>query len=197
MTARKRKPARPAWLTDEAEASIRASVEAGNTIATAVACAGVSFTEAKVWAAESPENDEAFRAWALELEVARAKAEAKVVDAVVRDAVGGTLTRRYTKTYPNGTEEVDETFAPPNGRSGLSWLQARNGAAWGKPDMASDMLGDFAPAVEGSGKQDDAVVGALAKRLRDHLAQARELEETVPEGAHTTVAGSVVADEPA
>lgn len=197
MTARKRKPAKPGWLTDEAEASIRASVEAGNTIATAVACAGVSFTEAKVWAAESPEGDAVFRAWALDLEVARAKAEAKVVDAVMRDAVGGTLTRRYSKIYPNGTEEVDETFAPPNGRSGLSWLQARNGAAWGKPDMASDMLGDSAPAVDGGGKQDDAAVGALAKRLREHLARARELEEADPDEAHPTVAGSVVPDGPA
>jgi hypothetical protein len=181
--ARKRpppKPPRPSWLTAEAEAEVIASVQAGNTITTAVAAAGIDPADLYLWASEGKARTDAgvadvvFTGFCAALSTARAKAEQAMVEALTADAKGGFLTRRYTKEYPNGDTEVDETYSPPNARAALEWMKARNGQQWGKPEAASDMLGGDAGA--GAPGQEAGTIEALAGRLHSLLSARNDGE---------------------
>lgn len=190
MTAKKRR-GYPAWLTEEAEAAVIESVEAGNTVTTAVAGVGIDPAEVYRWASESA-DDKVFLAFTLALSTARAKAEQAMTEALTADAKGGFLVRRYTKVLPNGVEEVDESYAPPNGRVALSWLQARNGRQWGKPEQPSDMLGaDVAAVGAGGPGQEQGTIEALAGRLHMLLTEQDEAEGE-PDPEHPVVPGHVL-----
>jgi hypothetical protein len=199
--ARKRpppKPPRPDWLTAEAEAEVIASVEAGNTVTTAVAAAGIDPADLYLWAAEGKARvdagvaDAVFTGFCAALSTARAKAEQAMVEALTADAKGGFLTRRYTKEYPNGDTEVDETYSPPNARAALEWMKARNGQQWGKPEAASDMLGGEG-AVSGAPGQEQGTIEALAGRLHKMLTD--RAEET-PQDDGPAVIGVVLPPDP-
>lgn len=191
MSARRK---RPAWLTAAAEEQVIAGVEAGNTITTAVAAAGIDPAEVYKWASSAAAEDAVFGEFTRKLRTARAKAEQVMVEAVTADAKGGFLVRRYTKVYPNGDEETDESFSPPNGRIGLEWLKARNGQQWGKPDTASDMLGEDASAAgAGGAAQEAGTIEALAGRLR---ALMQSNADGQPQDGVPVVAGQVVAPGP-
>ncbi|HEY1668555.1 MAG TPA: hypothetical protein VGG54_22920 [Trebonia sp.] len=190
MTGR---PKRPRWLTADSEAEVMASVESGNTITTAAAAAGIDPADLYKWASEAVADDPAFAQFTAKLRTARAKAEQVMVQAVTEDAKGGFLVRRYTKIYPNGDEETDESFSPPNGRIGLEWLKARNGQQWGKPDMASDMLGEDASAGPGGAAQEAGTIEALAARL--HQLMRANAEAEAPQDGPPAVAGQVIPPE--
>lgn len=199
MTGRPRSRC-PKWLTGEAREALVEAVTLGNTVTTAAAAAGIDPALLYEWASSADKNDKIFAAFTAELRTARAQAEMTMTEALTADAKGGFLVRRYTKEYPNGDVETDESFSPPNGRIALEWLRNRNGQQWGSPDSPSDLLGQpaGAGAVPGAGgAQSAGIIAGLADRLHGMLRlraaerETAELDGSPPEGAQV-ISGNVL-----
>lgn len=161
-------------LTPETQERIISAIRAGNFVDTAARFAGVHPSTVWRWWSEGGEEDaepikQDFRE---AVERARAEAEVRMVAATIKDAMGGVLVKKTTRTRPDGTEEVEEQFTPPNGKVALDYLWRTSPARWGRKSNVELTGADGGPIqIEQS-----ATVRSLAARLHAQLGDGEEAE---------------------
>ncbi|MEV7011974.1 hypothetical protein [Streptosporangium sp. NPDC051022] len=153
-----RRGGRPTKLTPQVQAGLVAALQAGHSIASAAALAGISERSVHAWRARGEDDDapEEFLQFAQALTHARAKACEILLTAAFRDAIGGIEISHTIR--PDGTETVRIT--PPNGRLALELL-SRMSPEW-RPVKAV--------ALEVSGPQGGVVKGGLDEAALERLA---------------------------
>lgn len=163
---------RPTKLTPQVAEKIIAAVRAGNYLETAAENAGVNRTTLYRWqqAGSDADADPELRDFCNALTRARAEAEARMVGCVLRDAMGGTVVKRITRTYRNGVVETEEQVTPPNHRAAIEFLSRSFPQTWGR--RAVEVTGADGGPVQV--EQRSVIIGVLADRL--HATFAGELE---------------------
>jgi hypothetical protein len=162
-----RKRGRPSKLTDEVTDAIVQAVRAGNYLDTAADHAGVDRSTVYRWikAGEDADAPAEVRDFCAALSRARAEAEARMVAAVMRDAIGGVVIERRTRRYGDITE-VEERLTPPNGRVALEYLARSRPSTWTRRTDVALTGADGGPVQV---EQRSVVIGVLADRLHSHL----------------------------
>jgi transposase-like protein len=161
-------------LTPDTHERIISAIRAGNYVDTAARFAGVHPSTVWRWWSEGGEDEAepAKREFREAVERARAEAEVRMVAATVKDAMGGVLVKKTTRTRPDGTEEVEEQFTPPNGKVALDYLWRTSPARWGRRSNVELTGVDGGPIqIEQS-----ATVRSLAARLHQQLSGGEDVE---------------------
>lgn len=125
---------RPSKLTPAVQGLIVEALERGNYVDTAAEYAGVHRATVFRWLQEGAEPDApaALRDFHDAVSRARAHAEHRMVEIVNRTAEGGQLLSEIVRTGPDGTEEVEKRYAPPDGRLALEFLGRAHPTRWGR-----------------------------------------------------------------
>jgi hypothetical protein len=169
-----RRPGRPTKLTPETTERILTAVRAGNYLETACNYAGVTYSTVWRWLkdADEPRAPKAKREFRDALARARAEAEIRVGGAVIKSALGGTLVRRTVRTLRDGTQELQEDYAPPDGRVGLEFLSRAFPEHWARR-QAVEVTGAAGGPIQ---VEQATSIAVLAERLAELDASAQELE---------------------
>lgn len=183
VSRRRRTPGRPTKCTPQITGKIIKAVRRGAHLEAAAYAAGVHPSTVYRWLAEGQQDDttpadppddskRVFREFCEALTRARAKAELDMVAAVVEDAKGGAVVKRLTRTWRNGTVEEEITYAPPNGRVALAYLERVHPDRWGR---RVEITGEGGAPIQVEQRQ--MVIVGLAERVHTLLqAHAGPLE---------------------
>ncbi|MER6830882.1 hypothetical protein ABT352_33150 [Streptosporangium sp. NPDC000563] len=165
------KTGRPLKLTPELQDKLCEHLSNGQYLTTACALTGVSKPTVYRWLeqAEDPDAPAEFRDFRDAVTRARAEAEAAMVEVVMIDAKGGAVVKEVTRYKPDGTEETEKQFTPPNGKIALEYLARTRPADW-RPIKAVEVTGADGGALQVTHGVD---LGALAEKI----SQARQDHE--------------------
>lgn len=209
----KKKVGRRSLLTEERADTICKAAKDGQHLTIACALAGISYATLFRWldnadAVEEAINrglpydpdHEAYLEFRDRLTRARAQGEARVVDAVVKDVLGGQLASREpvmetiggdTRVARGDDGEVlyRESWTTPNGRTGLAFLSRSAPDRWSEKQRVEltgadgDPLLGAKPAASGESplEETDVDVEALVERLAIVAAQRRAGDDQVEE----------------
>lgn len=172
----RRTPGRPTRCVPEVTGKIIKAVRRGAHLEAAAYAAGVHPSTVYRWLADGQQDDttpagpaddtkRAFREFSEALTRARAKAELDMVAAVVEDAKGGAVVKKLTRTWRNGTVEEEVTYAPPNGRVALAYLERVHPARWGRQPL--EITGEDGGPIQVESRH--VIIGALAERVHTLL----------------------------
>jgi AcrR family transcriptional regulator len=173
---------RPSKLTPQVANRIVAAIRAGNYMQAAAEHAGVNPATVYRWLADAdrPRARRELREFREAVMRARADCEVGMVATVVKAARGGALIRRTTRRYRDGSEDVEEQYAPPDGRVALEFLARAYPARWARrtsievgssdddaarpaPDRITVLATRVRRALEGGDPDDDVIEGELAE----------------------------------
>jgi hypothetical protein len=122
---------RPSKLTPEVQDKIVQAIRHGNFMSVAAAFAGIDDSTAYRWLAEGREAESGpLREFYDAVTRARAVVEVQLVGHVLRDVAGGYVTSRRTRTLRDGSVQIEEDRAGPNGRLGLQVLERAFPSRW-------------------------------------------------------------------
>lgn len=160
---------RPTKLTTKTQDKIVQAIRAGNFLSTAAAFAGVSESILYSWLAEgrkegAPQNKAEFSDAVTQ---ARADMEVRVVANVMRDIQGGYVRSRRIRVLRDGTEQIEEDIAGPNGALGLKVLTAAFPSRWAGRQQIELTGADGGPVHIETGDREKV----LAQRLADFIAE--------------------------
>ncbi|GAT71433.1 hypothetical protein PS9374_07124 [Planomonospora sphaerica] len=157
-------------LTPGIHERIVQALQGGNSFATAARLAGISPRTLHAWRqrGEADDASEEFAAFAQAVELARATVCEQLVDAALRDAVGGTLVAETIR--PGGF--VSHRWTPPNGHIALAMLARMDPEAWApvKPR-------EHAPVNTVEPVDDLAALQSAADKVAARLAETRAARE--------------------
>lgn len=167
---------RPSKLTPETAEKIIRAVRVGNFLETAAAAAGVHPATVYRWLADADKKGApaAKREFRDALSRARAEAEQRLVGSAVKDAAGGFVTKRVTRTLRDGTTETEETYAAPNGRVALEFLSRAFPDRWARRN-AIEVTGAGGGPIQVSAER----ITGLAERVSAAIASAAAAGEVV------------------
>jgi len=146
----------------------------------AAAFAGIDDATAYRWLAEGRQQESGpFRDFYDAVSRARAATEAQLVGHVLRDVAGGYVRSRRTRTLRDGSVEVEEDRAGPNGTLGLKVLQAALPSRWSAKAVVEMSGPDGSPIQVESGERERA----LAARLQQFIAERGTDQPATPSRA--------------
>lgn len=128
-------------LTPELTERIASVVRAGNYLITACQVAGISKQSFLNWLAKG--EDEAkngrglFFDFLCAIKKAEAEAEAERVARITEAGIGGRLTKVKTRTYKDGSTEVEESFDVGQWLADMTALERRHPERWGRKDRST------------------------------------------------------------
>lgn len=166
----RRRRGRPSKLTPEVTDKILAALRAGNYLEVAADYAGVGKTTVYRWLDEgAADNAPAqLRAFFDAVTRARAETEVRVLSQVMRVIAGGNMVRRTTRTLRDGTQEVDEQYAPGDGKVALEFLSRAYPSRWARR-QALEVSGPGGGPLQLASEER---LTALAERVQQALAAA-------------------------
>ncbi|MEU8378991.1 hypothetical protein [Streptosporangium sp. NPDC048865] len=167
-----RKTGRRSKLTPELQEELCKYLSDGQYLTTACDLVGVHEATVYRWLERGePEDAPAlYREFREAVTRARAEAEAAMVDVVMIDAKGGAIVKEVTRVKPDGSEETETQYTPPNGKVALEYLARTRRSRW-QPVKAVEVSGPEGGAVQVTHGVD---LGALAEKVsqarKDHEA---------------------------
>ncbi|MEV7011735.1 hypothetical protein [Streptosporangium sp. NPDC051022] len=167
-------------LTPELQEELCRHLAAGQYLRTACDLTGVHESTVYRWLDQGEPEDapELFRDFRDAVTRARAEAEAEMVDVVVLAAKGGAVVKEVTRTRPDGSEETETQYTPPDGKVALEYLARTRGKDW-RPVKAVEVSGPDGGAVHLShGVNLDALAARVSKARQDH--EANQTPEESP-----------------
>jgi hypothetical protein len=178
-------------LTPELQQNLVQALRAFNHLDTAARLVGVHPNTVRRWLVEGEADDTTAekREFCEAISHARAEAEVRIVAGVAKAALGGTLTKRVTRTLRDGSKETEETYTAPDGRVGLEFLSRAFPARWARRNALEVTGADGGPIQVDS----QSTISTLAERLQAALSGAVTPDGDVIDGE--VVDGEVVEDD--
>jgi hypothetical protein len=174
--------ARPSKLTPEVRDKIVQAIRAGNFVATAAVYAGIDVSSVYRWMAEGQQaNSGAKREFYDAVTVARAEMEVRVVANVMRTVQGGYVTARRTRILRDGTEQVEEDVAGPNGTLGLKVLERAFPSRWHSTQQVELSGPDGGPVQIETGDTERGLAARLTAFIAERQGEPAELERVPSE----------------